>query len=1050
MTPRSTARETAAAETLRGSSNTRSREGSHAAFALGLLTVVCAAGVASAAIVPGAPVTSLRSMSRRSVSTDVPTVAAPAALTRSETLSGFYALLRVWPSDPGGQGVMAQCLPTHRMRSVGNPAISAHSNEALRAGLTTYRSDIQRAVVALIREAVATSDAQTRAAFANADILVPSHKSLIVEHTGTLGSTPTRVAYHASHAISLHLRDEVGTWREFALSLAYEAPALITPVAGCGPRNKFGQRCFGETYGPVFWGARWAAIESRIGENDEMRFTLKTAGASISPGWPSPESSVIDSPDMEEVAELLLDTLAKSSPRDRREAQDAFVGPRSRRDALADIGGTRALASRLSMTGLECLAAVVHADKLHQDAIALLQHLWPDAPVKAPREAVSHEPSLPPVIQHEPFSGPYGRGVAWSLPPDVYVEYLPDRAQNGVKVFQIDGDLYGASVARTRKHASDLRPLKDMRAELGPESLCRISRGVGADVDGMCLECHGEQEGEVSVTEQGATVTQHQVIEASPLVRLRVAVYSQAVSTSDGGLAFFAFGRLGHFDEEGAPRVSAQSPVVDSSLYASELNGELTYYEQASTDGPVGGRRVRLTLGNMPIAAPFGTYRDRHNTLHGVVQLSHDVYYRFTLPIGDAARSTHQVHLHYRQAEHRDIREYRTAQNHRAAAENAIVLPMISYGEARTLLQLYLKVWEDAPSPADVWRGLEDISLSVVEARRAIHTLTHAIEHRVAASRTPAASPGASGFSPPQEVDAALMPMFNRLWSRWQGYPAQAEAFINAISRDFVSRPAPLAVWSQLPFVGDVQTTRDVLSIFETLFPDMPNLQGLVTGSARAARDVGDQMREVSRNANIAVAEVTLVDGTRTIYYCMSGLQRRELRTSASNVRIVDAGRAYKQRQDNVINQRRKAPRTGTDLTFTEPPHLRYVMADADLPTYNAATRGAQARTLDTERMILAQIYADHPSGENVIRSIVMCSRLPFCDSCAVNLAMVPYHYPDAELRFYYVSPSPRDRQAPGSATSEAPSPASAAARPPGRTGDGTGRRRMTPRQQDA
>lgn len=60
--------------------------------------------------------------------------------------------------------------------------------------------------------------------------------------------------------------------------------------------------------------------------------------------------------------------------------------------------------------------------------------------------------------------------------------------------------------------------------------------------------------------------------------------------------------------------------------------------------------------------------------------------------------------------------------------------------------------------------------------------------------------------------------------------------------------------------------------------------------------------------------------------------------------------------------------------------------------------------------MILAQIYADYPVGENVVRSIVLCSRLPFCDSCAVNLAMVPYHYPDAELRFYYVAPSPRDR----------------------------------------
>ena len=61
--------------------------------------------------------------------------------------------------------------------------------------------------------------------------------------------------------------------------------------------------------------------------------------------------------------------------------------------------------------------------------------------------------------------------------------------------------------------------------------------------------------------------------------------------------------------------------------------------------------------------------------------------------------------------------------------------------------------------------------------------------------------------------------------------------------------------------------------------------------------------------------------------------------------------------------------------------------------------------------MILAQIYADYPAGENVVRSIVLCSRLPFCDSCAVNLAMVPYHYPDAALRFHYVAPSPRDRR---------------------------------------
>lgn len=1050
--------QTRPAQAPRESGRAPDREVSRAVFALTLLTV---AGVASAATMssgaPGSQAASLGALGRRSLFTESMAALPPVLPSHSAAVSGINALLGARPSHPASGDVLAQCVPVGHAQPLGISPAPANSDEAQRAGLMTYREDLQRVVVSMIREAVAASDDVTRAAFANAEVLSPRYMVLRVKKRDAQGQR-IPLLYVAPYGIALYLRDERGRWQAFALSLSPNAPSLVTPIAACGPRGRLGTWCLAETLGPVFWGERWASIESSIDEGDDLRFMGTRAGATVSPGWPSPETPVLDSPDMEEVAEILLEKVTHNDAQDPGGRPVGTRFPRLPRHATlratGDASGPSALASRLALSGLECLAAVVRTGTFDQSAIALLQHLWPDAPARLPDgTATSQSPASAPVLEtffRESFSGPLGRGVQWSLPPDVYVEYLPDLAQNGVKVFQIDGELYGAAVARTRKHASDLRPLKDMRAELGPESLCRISRGVGADVDGMCLECHGEQEGEVSVTEQGATVTQHQAIEASPLVRLRVAIYSEAVSTSDGGLAFFAFGRLGHFDEAGVPRVSAQSPVVDPSVYASELNGELTYYEQASTDGPVGGRRVRLTLGNMPIAAPFGTYRDRHGTLHGVVQLSHDVYYRFTLPVGDAERSTHQVHLHYRQAEHHDIREYRTAQNHRAAAENAIVLPTISYGDARTLLQLYLKVWEDAPSPAEVWRGLEDISLSVVEARRAIHTLTQAIEHRVAASRTPAASPRASGSSPPQEVDAALMPMFNRLWSRWQGYPTQAEAFINAISRDFVSRPAPLAVWSQLPFVGDVQTARDVLSIFETLFPDMHNLQELVNGSPRAARDVGDQMREVSGNANIAVAEVTLVDGTRTIYYSMSGLQRRELRTSASNVRIVDAGRAYKRRQDNVIYQRRKALRTGTDVTFTEPPHLRYAMADVDLPTYNAATQGAQARTLDTERMILAQIYADHPSGENVIRSIVMCSRMPFCDSCAINLAMIPYHYPDAELRLYYVAPSPRDRQARGGATSEAPSPAPAAAQPPGRTGDGTGRRRMTPRQQDA
>lgn len=1039
-----TPRETPAAGSVRDSGNTAPREGSRAAFALGLLTVVCAAGVASAAAVPGVSRASgtathaLRPIGHRRETTEMPGVAAPAGLSHSETLSGLYGLLGVWPTHANGEGVMAQCLPVNPAQAVGAVAVSAYGNEGLRAGLISYRSDIRSAVVSMIREAVATSDEDTRAAFAGAEILVPSRTLLVVERASREGSPPRRMAYDASHAVSLHLRNEDGEWSEFALSLAFEAPALITPVVCGGKRSPLKDRCFAETYGPVFWGERWASIESRIGENDEIRFTLKRAGASIAPGWPSPESSILDSPDMEEVAELLIETVMKHAPRDRREESGASLMPRSRRDAISDGHAVNALASRLSLTGLECLAAVVQAEKLHQHAISLLLHLWPDAPADVRHEAPSHAQSVPALIRHEPFSGAHGRGVTWSLPPDVYVEYLPDRAQNGVKVFSIDGELYGASVAHTRKHASDLRPLEDMRAEWGPESLCRISRGIGADVDGMCLECHGDREGEVSVTEQGATLTQHQAMQTSPMVRLRVAIYSHPFSTPDGSLAFFAFGRLGHFDDAGIPRVSEHSPVVDASVYTTSLSGEMSYYEQATTAGPIGGRRVRLTLGDMRIAVPFGTYRDRrHDVLHGVVQLSHDVYYRFTLPVGADARTTHTVQLHHRLAEHRDIREYRAAQNHRAAAENAIVLPSICYGEARTLLQLYLKVWQHAPSPADVWRGLEDISLSVVEARRAIHTLTQAIEHRVAAFRTPPASPGASGGVPPPEVDAALMPMFNRIWSHWQHYPAQADAFVNAISRDFVSRPAPLAVWSQLPFVGDVQTTRDVLSIFEDLFPGMEDLQGLVSGSARAARDVGDQMREVSGNANVAVAEVTLVDGTRTIYYCLSGLQQRSLSTNLMPVRTVDAGRAYRQRQENVISQRSQSPRTGANAAFTEPPHLRFVVADADLPTYNAASQGPQARTLDTERMILAQIYAEHPAGTNVIRSIMLCSRMPFCDSCAVNLAMVPYHYPDAELRFHYVTQAPRGRRAGDAATSVAPSPTLSPARGRGPTSGG-------------
>ncbi|WP_374618635.1 deaminase domain-containing protein [Pandoraea sp.] len=980
------------------------REMSNAAFALGLLAVVCTTGVAAGTVAPGGPATGLRSLARRTARIGPPVSAAPIAPSHSEAVSGVRAMLRVWPTRRDGGGVMAQCLPAPNTRALGVSPAPAESREALRTGLTAFHGDIQRAIVSMIREAVAATDEETRAAFADAEVLIPGRAWVTIVRAGKSGSPPTRSSHTASHAISLHLRDEQGKWRAYALSLAREAPALVIPMVSCSPLG-----CYAATYGPVLWGERWPSIRSRIEEGDEAKFSFHVAGATISPGWPSPDSSVLDSPDLNEIAELLIDTVTKRAPRDRREVAGDTFGGRSRRQAASDAGRLGALASRLTRAGLECLAAVVRADRLHEDAIALLQHLWPARSVEPSSDVALRQTPLPPVIKHESFSGELGRGVQWVLPPDVYVEYLPDLTQNGVKVFEIDGVRYGAMVARTRKHASDLRPLEDIRREMGPESLCRISRGMGADVDGMCLECHSEREGEMTVTEQGATLTQHQVVETSPLVRLRVVVSSQLFQAADGSSTFFAFGRLGSLDAQGTPRVSADSPHVDPSVYTPVLNGELTYYEQPTTEGPVGGRRVSLTLGNMRVSAPFGTYRSRSNALRGVVQLSPDVYYRFALPDGDAGDSAHQVRLHYRSATHRDIRAYRIAQHHRAAAESAIVLPTISYGEARTLLQLYLKVWEQAPSPADVWRGLEDISLSVVQARQAIRDLTQAIEHRVAAFR---ASPDASESSPAPDVDAALMPMFNRLWSHWQHYPAHAEAFINAVSRAFVSRPAPLAAWSQLPFVGDVQTTREVLSIFETVLPGMSGLQALARGTARSARDVGERIRAVSRNANIAVAEVTLVDGSRTIYYCLSGLQRTPLPTNAPTVRFVDAGRAYAQREQSIIDQHEKASGSEDDRIFTEPPELRFAMADADLPTYNAATGGSQSRTLDTERMILAQIYADHPLGENVVRSIVLCSRLPFCDSCAVNLAMAPYHYPDAELRFYYVAPSPRDRRA--------------------------------------
>ncbi|WP_150574180.1 deaminase domain-containing protein [Pandoraea aquatica] len=877
-------------------------------------------------------------------------------------------------------------------------------------GLSAYRGDLQRVVVAMIRDAVAAADPDTREAFANAEVLRPRYMTLRVSHKGTKGWPPPSI-YFASSGITLNLRDEQGRWRPFALTLAAHAPALVVPLSTCRTRSPSDADCIKRTLGPLFWGDRWASIAEKIDDTDTIRFMSTRVGATVSPGWPSPDTPVLESPDMEEVAEILLETVIRGEPASER------LGPRPRRNAMDDAGGARALATRVSASGLECLAAVIGSGTLSDDAITLLRHLWPASPARVSDVVALPQTSAPETFPHASFSGPLGRGVQWILPANVYVEYRPDLTQNGVKVFDIDGTLYGTTVARTRKHASDLRPLDQMRSELGALALCRISRGVGIDVDGMCLECHTERDGEVSVTEQGATVTQHQVLEASPLARLRVAVYSQPFEAGDGRRQFFAFGRLGEFDAQGTPQVTSNSPSVAGDVYARELDGELGYFEQATTAGPVGGRRVRLTLGNMHVAVPFGTYRDRHEVLHGVVQLSREVYYRFTLPDGDAGDASQRVRLQYRHAENRDIREYWIAQHHRSAAENASVLPTISYGETRTLLQLYLRMWEQAPSPSEVWQGLEDIPLSVAEARDAVGQLTHAIEWHVASARGAANGNGVAGVcgvgadqadgphahaSP--DVDPALLPAFNRLWSHWQRYPGQADAFIGAVARDFVSRPSPLAVWSQLPFTGDVQTTRDVLALFEEVFPGMPDLQSLVSGEARAARDVDNHMRLVSLNANIALAEVTLVDGTRMIYYCLSGLQRRVLPTNAPTVRFVDAGHAYLERENNVIAQQGDGPRSRAQAYPTEPPELRFVVADANLPTYHAASGTAKSRTLDTERLILAQIYADHPAGEGVVRSIVMCSRMPFCDSCAVNLAMVPYHYPDAALRFYYVA----------------------------------------------
>ncbi|WP_353189159.1 hypothetical protein [Pandoraea pnomenusa] len=962
------------------------------------MTLLAVASVASAGAVSAmsnVPPSALRTRGSRQapVVSDVAVTAipslAPGALSHATAVSGIRALMRGSPVAADDDGVMAQCLP---------PNTLADGEGAEQDGRMAYRADLQRVVVAMMRDAVAASDDATREAFARAEVLQPRHMMLRVRRADP-DSPPS--LYFAPYGIALHLRDEFGRWRAFALTLSAEAPSIITPITPCGARGQAAMWCLAKTLGPTFWGDCWAAIESGIGEHDDARFSSTRAGATVSPGWPTPDTSVLDSPDMEEVAEVLLERAIA-----RPVCANGRIRSRPRRQvanpASADTGGVRALASRMTLSGLECLAAVVRTENLPTDAITLLQHFWPSALAPTSVEMATLPPPTLATFAHEPFGGPLGRGVQWSLPPGVRIEYLPDLTQNGVHVFDIDGALYGTTVARTRKHASDLRPLADIRRALGPLTLCRISRGVGIDVDGMCLECHTEREGEVSVTEQGATITQHQAQEASPLVRLRVAVYSRPFPGEDGNQAFYAFGRLGGFDEHGVPVVTADSPVVDASVYTPELDGELTYYEQATTAGPVGGRRVRLSLGGMEVAAPFGTYRDRHGTLRGVVQVANDMFYRFSLPAGDIAATSPQVRLHRRRADDHDIREYRIAQRHRATAENAIVLPTISFGEVRTLLQLYLGAWQRAPSPADVWRGLEEIPLSVGEARTAIHALTRAIEQRVTASR---AGPDASA---PPAIDPALVPAFNRLWRHWQRFPVDADGFVNAIARDFVARPSPISVWSQLPFVGDVQTTRDVLSIFETVFPGMSGLQALVTGQASDARDVQNRMQRVSRRANVAVAEVTLVDGTRTIYYCMSGLQRGRLQTNRPAVRIVDAGRAYAQRAGNVIAQQRVLGDAQMPSLPTESPALRLVMADANLPTYNTASGQAKSRTLDTERMILAQIYADFPSGENVVRSIVMCSRMPFCDSCAVNLAMAPYHYPDAELRFYYVAPSPR------------------------------------------
>ncbi|VVD78316.1 hypothetical protein PCA20602_00977 [Pandoraea capi] len=1001
---------------------TTARDASYAVFALTLLTV---GGLASAATVSGA-----RVPTRRDLVEGPRAVAAPTVLPQASITSGIFGLLDMGTTSDV-RAIAPACLPSADVRPLGRAPSLVAGVDAASAGHFAYRQDVQRAVVMLIREAVAAADPETREVFANAEVLMPFRMHLNLERaagrqTPETSGTPARcTTFEATHAILLMLRSPDGAWREYALSLADKAPGLVSELLNCVPRHTFWPRCYASTHGPTLWGNDWPSIESRIHEDDQLRFWTQRAGAPVTPGWPSPNASVLDSPDMEEIAELLIDTVAQHLPRDRRHAPAESAAPSDSPNSLnsADSPAARprrhtasgdpraldrakGLAARMTLAGFECLAAVVRPESLRKDALALLAHLWPQTPAPVPHEG--H-----PTYERESFESELGRGVQWTLPPDVYVEYRPELTQNGVQVFEVDGVLYGATVAHTRKHASNLRPLDEIRAEAGPYTLCRISRGMGADVDGMCLECHSEREGQVTVTEQGATVTQHQVIEASPVLRLRVAVYAQQFEAPDGRRRFFAFGRLGTFDEDDVPHVGPDSPVVDASVYVRTLDGEMTFFEQATSDGPVGGRRVHISLGGMEIAVPFGTYRDHHGKLYGVVQLSHDVYYRFFLPDMEAHEARRHVRLRRRDAEHQDIREYRIAQRHRAAAENAIVLPTISYGETRTLLQLYLRMWAQAPSPAQVWRGLEDIPLSVSEARQAVQQLTHAIERRVAAARGAAigAAAGADevdGARAPvlPEVDPALLPTFQQLWTRWQRYPSQADAFVNAVARDFVSRPSPLAVWSQLPFTGDVQTARDVLALFHEVFPGMSGLQALVTGAARASRDVQNRLRMLAGNANIALAEVILTDGTRVIYYCMSGLQRNQLPTNAPTVRFVDAGQAYAQRQHSVVHQK-NARRRGEP---TEPPALRLAIADANMPTYHPASGETKSRTLDTERLILAQIYADHPAGEGVVRSIVMCSRLPFCDSCAVNLAMAPYHYPDAELRFYYIAPSPRER----------------------------------------